>query len=124
MLDNKISAGTQYGDLKGNVSIDSHTGGGLFEFAKKNGIDTEEYFPISIGVYKEGDFESVTIDTVNVASSYDGLKEYLASNPAPLPVKRFTLNVSLNDYLKFIKRFSFVATFNEELIGQEIRIGE
>ena len=124
MLDNKISAGTQYGDLKGNVAIDGHTGTGLFEFAKQNGIDTEEYFPISIGVYKEGDFESVAIDAVKVASSYDGLKEYLASNPGPLPVKRFRLDVGLNDYLNFIKRFSFVATFNEELIGQEIRIEE
>lgn len=122
MQENKISAGTQYGDLKGNVSIDGNMGNdALFSFAKENGINTDEYFPISIGVYKEGKYESISIDTSTIASSYDEIKKYLRENPdQPLPVKRFNLDVNLEDYLNFIKRFSFVVTFNDELMGQAI----
>src|SRR5919106_96122 len=72
MEDTQISAGVQYGDLKGNVAIDGHQGNPIFDIARANGINTDEYFPIALGVYKEGDFASVAIDTVKIASSIDG----------------------------------------------------
>ena len=41
---------TKYGDYKGYVSIDTHSGTDLFNLCKDNGIDTKKYFPIGFTI--------------------------------------------------------------------------
>ena len=104
MEDQTISAGVQYGDLKGNVAIDGHNGSPLFDIAKEFGINTNEYFPISIGMYKEGEHETFAIDTVKIASTSDGILAYLKEHPESLPVYRSKVEASFEQI--FQKRVS------------------
>jgi hypothetical protein len=122
MLDNKISAGTRNNDLTGLIAIDRSESANLKAIAEKNGIDTSKYLPISIGVDKEDCFEKVYLDTVEIASDYAELEEYLAQNTGALPVKRFELSMLLTDYLNMVKHFSLVATTNPKLLGKDIRL--
>jgi hypothetical protein len=124
MLEHKIAAGTQNNDLTGLIAIDREQSANLVAIAEKNGIDTSRYLPISIGVNKEECFEKVFLDTVEVASTYEELKDYLAKNPGALPVKRFELSMLLTDYLNIVKRFSLVAAINKDLLGIDIRLIE
>ena len=126
-MDNRIEASTQYNDLRGTCAIDEHPEKGWRQFAATHGVDVEKYFPISFGVYKEGNFESVDIDAVEkdkVASNYKELQNYLEEHGPPIPVVRFHLNATLSDCFDFMKRFTFVVTFNEDLEGAEISIQE
>lgn len=121
MLDDKMLASAQYNDLKGNVAIDGHEGPNLSEFARKHGIDTNKYLPIGISIFKAGDFEIVSICTVSFALNRNDLKQYIAQNSGPIPIKRFNLDgVTLNDYLESTKRFNFLAVVDEKLMGRDI----
>lgn len=123
MGNSRISAGTQYGDYKGNVSVDRKDGKDpLIDFARDNGVDIEKYFLLSATYYNENYNSHVTIIATTIASDYAGVAEYIKSNKEPMPVKQFTIDISLEDYLKYMKRFSFMITFQDALIGQEINI--
>jgi len=55
---------------------------------------------------------------------FKDINEWIANKNEPLPVKQFLIDISLEDYLKYMKRFSFMITSHDALIGQEITIIE
>jgi hypothetical protein len=123
-----FTSATQYGDIKGNVTIDGMMGGNLSEFAKNNGINTDQYFPIGIEIYVgENDFQSLSIiaidkNAIGLGTTYDNVKTYLEQNEE-VDVKKIDLpNTTLNDYLKLCKRFSIAASSIPELMHKTINI--
>lgn len=123
-----FTSSTQYGDIKGNITIDGMMGGNLSEFAKANGINTSQYFPIGIEIYLgENDFQSISIiavdkNAIGLGTTYENVKVYLEQNEE-VDVKKIDLpNATLNDYLKLCKRFSIVASSIPELMNKTINI--
>jgi len=119
---------TQYGDIKGNITIDGFDGENLHDFAKDNSINTNQFFPIGIEIYRsEHGNESISIiaiDTISVgiSSTYENIKDYFNENEN-VNVKRIDLpNATLNDYLKKCKRLSISAVSLPELMNKKIDI--
>jgi len=125
MENTKILATTHYGDYKGNVAVDkADLKNPLRDFAKDNGIDIKKYFLLSAIYNYQKHVSYVEIIATTVASDYDSIREYILNHEKPLPVKRFTIDISLENYLKYMKRFSFMLPSHSDFIGQEINILE
>lgn len=123
-----FTSSTQYGDIKGNVSIDGFDGINLHDFAETYGIDTTQYFPIGIEIYiGQNEYQSISIvaidmNTVGIGTTYDNIKIYLESNDK-IDVKKIDCpNATLNDYLKICKRFSLAAASLPELMNKTMNI--
>jgi hypothetical protein len=123
-----FTSSTQYGDIKGNVTIDGFSSGNLHDFAKDNSINTNQYFPVGIKIYRgENGHESISIiavDTaaVGIGTTYDNIKDYFDQNE-DVDVKRIDLpNATFEDYLKKCKRFSIAAASLPELMNKKINI--
>lgn len=119
---------TQYGDLKGNITIDGFDGNNLHDFAQVNGVNTSQYFPIGLNIYiGENGFQNISIvaidlGAVGIGSTYDNIKTYIDSNEE-IDVKKFDCpNATLDDYLKMCKRFSIAAASLPELMNKTINI--
>lgn len=119
---------TQYGDLKGNITIDGFDGRNLHDFAQANGVNTSQYFPIGIDIYiGDHGHQSISIVTIDVGavgigSTYDNIKEYLENNEE-INVKKIDCpNATLNDYLKHCKRFSIAAASLPELMDKTMNL--
>ena len=123
-----FTSSTQYGDIKGDVTIDGMMGGNLSEFAKANGIDTNQYFPIGIDIYVgENKYQSISIiavdkNEIGLGTTYENVKVYLEENEE-VDVKKINLpNATLDDYFKLCKRFSISASSIPELMNKKINI--
>jgi len=123
-----FTSGTQYGDIKGNITVDGFDSGNLHEFAEDNNVDTSQYFPIGIEINRgEHGHESISItaiDTVavGIGSTYDNIKDYFDQNEV-VNVKRIDLpNATFQDYLKKCKRFSIAAASLPELMNKQTNI--
>ena len=123
-----FTSGTQYGDIKGNITIDGFDSGNLHDFAEDNSINTSQYFPIGIEIYRgEHGHESISIiaiDTaaVGIGTTYDNIKDYLNQNE-DVDVKRIDLpNATFEDYLKKCKRLSISAAALPELMNKKMNI--
>ena len=123
----KFTSSTQYGDIKGNVTIDGHGNPNLHDFAEKYGIDTKKYFPIAIDIYRGISHESIYIiavetDLFGSGTNYSNIPDYL-QNDTDAFVKKIELkDATIEDYLKECKRFNLVASSIPELINLEIDI--
>jgi hypothetical protein len=108
-----FSANVQYGDLKGGVSIDEGDLKGLHDFAQNNGINVQQYFPIGVSFYiGENGFVSTIIITIDVVThsipgNYDNIKDFIEQNN-PVPVVKFDISKSFEDFLQYIKRVNIV----------------
>lgn len=123
MENSRILATTKYGEYKGNISVDGEFDKNpLTDFARDNGVNLEKYFPLSATYCSEKNNSRVEIIATAVASDYKGVEEYIKNHQKPLPVNLFIVDISLKDYLAYMKRFSFMITFQDSLIGQEINI--
>ncbi len=123
MSDTKILATTQYGDHKGNISLDKEDFKSPFlELIKDKNIDKEKYFPLSITFNKNGKHQTINVDTTEVALNYNDLKIYLENNTEPLAITRFSFDMNINEFLEYSKRFSFNITINTNLNEQDIHI--
>lgn len=123
-----FSSATQYGDIKGDVTIDGTMGGNLHDFAKDNGINTDKYFPVGINIYLgDNGHQSISIiaidvEQIGIGSTYDNIKDYMESNEE-IDIKKFNLpNATFEDYLRICKRFSIAATSIPELMNKKINI--
>ncbi len=123
-----FTSSTQYGDITGNITIDGMIGGNLSEFARINGIDTEQFFPIGIQIYLGvNNFQDISIivvdkNAIGLGTTYENVKVYLEENEE-VDVKKINLpNATLNDYLKLCKRFSIAASLLPELMNKKINI--
>ena len=120
-----LNANVQYDDLKGTVAIDNNDMNGLFEFAKKYGIDTKKYYLIGLNYTKEQSYEYISIYATSKAHNYDDVEQLLSSleNDDFLEVVEFKINnITLDDYLPFVKRLNFVVTSHQNLISKTILV--
>ena len=127
-MEEVFTSSTQYGDIKGDITIDGQISGNLHEFSKDNNIDTDKYFPIGIEIYiGENKYQNIDIiaidkEAIGLGSKYENIKIYLEENDKP-DVKKINIpNATLDDYLKFCKRFSISATSIPELMNKTINI--
>jgi len=127
-MEEVFTSSTQYGDIKGNVTIDGQMSNNLHEFSKNYKIDTEKYFPIGIDIYiGENKYQNIDIiaidkDVIGLGLKYENIKAYLEENDKP-DVKKINIpNATLDDYLKFCKRFSISASSIPELMNKTINI--
>lgn len=123
-----FTSSTQYGDLKGNITIDGFMGGNLHDFAKAYGINTSQYFPIGIDIYigqnghQNISIVAIDVGAVGIGSTYDNIKVYIESNDI-IDVKKIDCpNATLDDYLKVCKRFSITAAALPELMNKTMNI--
>jgi hypothetical protein len=125
MGNSRILAETQHSNYKGNISVgNAYDKDPLIDFARDNGIDVEKYLPLSAIYYNEKYSSHVAVITSILGMDFKDINEWIANKNKPLPVKQFLIDISLEDYLKYMKRFSFMITSHDALIGQEITITE
>lgn len=121
-----FTSSTQYGDLKGNISIDSEINGDLHEFAKKHGVNTDKYFPVGIDIFihvrgtASISILAVDFDNLKQDPTYDNLKQYLEENEEIDIIEIDLNNATFEDYLKECKRVNIVATSIPGLLNHKI----
>ena len=109
-----ISAGTQYGDLKGTASADYALPAFLSDFAEKHAVDTEKYEAIGIELYT-GDpatrgerFVRATILALERAtldgSGHDAIQRHLDGTVEP-KITKISFSVSIEEFLDAFKMF-------------------
>lgn len=118
MLNDMLRASVQYGDFDGTAAADHHDQRGLWDLAKKYGVDTDKYFVFGIDIYvgeTHGDEPAhsnvsiLAIDTQVVgANSVDSIQEYVDNNQGVLPYVEFGIDANFEEVLRFFKRFSVV----------------
>jgi hypothetical protein len=115
-----LAASVQYNDIKGQVALDENDNSGIQELAKQNGIDIDTNFPIAFYLHAwDSDKPSVSIITTATAhDGYDNVKDYIQNND-PIEVKKFTFELSYNDFFKYFKRVSIVGTPIDIAMGKE-----
>lgn len=91
---------------------------GLSGFAQECGIDTTRYLPFGVEIYvgepgymitveQRTIIEILAFDQTVVGASGESREEYLAS-AGSLPYVRFNTKASLEDALRYIKRFNVI----------------
>jgi hypothetical protein len=113
VMETKLEASTQYGDMKGTVAIDWPDVVHFGEFLKEYGIDTKRFLPVAVEVYAGEFSESISvygIEKSTIADNVDGIVEYARRHNDKLPVTKFDLECSFNELIKATKRFNLIAT--------------
>ena len=114
-----FKAGTQYGDCKGTSSADDADGThDLHNYMKTKGLVTDSEFIIAselwVGENHGGGLGRVGV-TVYLLDKPDhaSVKVALDSISDPIPVRTVKLEVTLEEYLGFFKRFNVMLTRKE-----------
>jgi len=105
---------TQYGDMKGVISIDGHNGvSELYELCEKNNIKRKDYFLIGFGFEEDtldgvDSYDSIMcyvllLDKKNYPSTYDELEKLFTHNPKADVIKK-SFEVKYSELYKYIKR--------------------
>ena len=115
MPDDTLHTETQCNDLVGAVSVDGWSAPPLHDLARAIGIDTEQYWPVSVAFHASGlggqrPFFDVVVDVVDrslFGHTFDDLSRYVSERQGRVQTIRFTrTNVDLLEILKPIKRLS------------------
>lgn len=110
----KVTSATQYGDLKGTISLDGYSGSFLHDLKKKINVP-EKYFPLGLEVYAgepgtNHSYLSMTLyaaDTTLVGNNADAIKAFAASK-GNIEVESFEVKLPIGEILPLIKRCSVV----------------
>jgi hypothetical protein len=118
-----FTSGTQYGDIKGNITMDEQHAKGLHAIATANGVNINVDFPIAFDLYiGENDFVNLSVYTVERNNNdYETAKE-LVDNNDPIPVKKVDINISVADFFKHFKRINITASPMDGVIGKDYTI--
>jgi hypothetical protein len=118
MLNDMLKASVQYGDFDGTAAADHHDRRGLWDLAKKYGVDIDKYFVFGIDIFvgealgdepAHANVSILAIDTQVVgANSVDSIQEYVDNNQGVLPYVEFGIDANLEEVLRFFKQFSVV----------------
>lgn len=108
---------TQYNDMKGLISIDTHSGANLFDLCKDNGIDMKHYFLLGFGLSEFtldgiGKIDKVScsvllLDKSKYGNNFDEISNKIRSLDA-VDVEKKTFTINYTDLGKYIKRFDFL----------------
>lgn len=109
---------TQYNDMEGLISIDTHEGSNIFELCRDNGINMEHYFLIGFGLSEftldgigRGDnvyCSVLLLDKSKYGDSFDNISNKIRSLDC-VDVEKKTFTIKYTDLGKYIKRFDFLA---------------
>lgn len=121
-MDNFTSS-TQYGDIRGNVTMDEQHAKGLHEIATANGVNIDIDFPIAFDLYiGENGYASLSIYTVKRDNNdYKTAKDFV-DNHNPIPVNKVDISMSVTDFFKHFKRISITASPMDGVIGKDYTI--
>lgn len=109
-----IRATTQYGDMKGEISIDWHNSGlDLIEFAESLGFKASDYFLVGISFYR-GEHGGIYIsfygvDKKEIGDDFEEISSFAKKNNNTLPVIEFKTEAELEDLQRYLKRVSIKA---------------
>jgi hypothetical protein len=113
-MSNEVRAVTQYGDMRGTISIDGWDGVSLIGIGAVAG---KGYLPVAIEFYGESQIRRgkhhfncyvLAVDeSILDKSAPDGLKSYIREH-GELPVFRFRSSVKLEKVIPLLKRISIV----------------
>jgi hypothetical protein len=127
-----FQAGTQYGDWKGTAAADEHgadtTFDELFEATGKVEPDKEimigfEFYYIEGSFYLAGYFHRKPAE--NESGWYPTLNEEFQRQDAPIKVKKVRVEITLEQFFKYFKRFNVVLVDSAlDITGREYEITE
>lgn len=131
----ELVASVQYNDFKGTSAADERDLSGLHAFAEKHGINCREYFLYGVTFYigenhgrglPEPSVSFLVFDKVVAGNTFEEVKAYIRSHSHAVPLKRFRIKVSLEQFFDAFKRFDVCllkaglpADFTPEIIDEE-----
>lgn len=117
ILDRHVS--TRYGDYKGSIQIDFHSGTELFQLCKDNGIDTEKYFVMGFGLSESttqgigrSDEVGITLllaDKSQYGNSFDEIEKKVSDNGGKIELIKKRVYLPYTYLGRYIKRYEFLA---------------
>lgn len=118
----QFKASVQYQDFDGTAAADNADQADLHSFLQAKGLLQGAEFLIAaslwIGENKDGKIGMVNISAhLFQNGDYDTTLAALAATPDPIPVRTVRLEVSLEEYIGFFKRFAVVLTRRGMNIG-------
>lgn len=119
----QISASAQYDDFVGQAAADVSDGiASISSYLKGKELINDGEFVIAINFYSGSNgFLSISA-VVAPLDGYDSVPAWLADNADPLPARKVTLDVSLDEFFDLFKRFNVViAPKGLDIIGRSIR---
>lgn len=124
-----FQAGVQYNDMKGSAAADRHDEHTLSTYLNDNNLISADEMLIAIELYS-GETHNRTQDSpvsvtaiVATGEGYDSISAAVESG-APLKVRKIDLEMPLNEFFGFFKRFSVTISKNSLLEGQKITFDE
>lgn len=74
----ELKASVQYNDMKGTIAVDWADQRGFWRFVSDFGVDTDQYFPFGVNVYRGGAGKSfvsiLLVETAAVGGSFDAVQ--------------------------------------------------
>jgi hypothetical protein len=109
---------TQYGDYRGIVSVDTHSGSELFKLCADFGIDTKKNFPVGfkideetfsgIGENDEGLYVTVFTVDIELLGNHDTIESEILKNGGRLIVRENELTIPYEYLGKYFKRLQLL----------------
>ncbi len=119
-MEEKLIAERYRNHYFGDVTLEDNIKKNPFQgLAKDSGIDLTSQFLLGVTFLKNDISQTVIFTVTDVGTLYEEIKEYLKTNDS-IPCKKYHIDMDINEFIKYTKRFSFMYTFTEELIGQDI----
>ena len=119
-----FTASVQYNDLKGTAAADRADVGGASKWLKDNGYINDEEYVIGISMFA-GENYGTHHDPISVEFLVSGLKgfnnipEMIKTVGEPIEVKQIIVEMNLNDFIGFFKRFEVALSISGMLEGIE-----
>ncbi len=104
-----FKANVQYNDWEGTCASDNADIKKISDFLKENDYISKNDFLIAIRLYAT-DISKITITALTYNGiNCDDIKKEI-DNLETIPVKSTEINISIEDFFKFFKRFSLILT--------------
>jgi hypothetical protein len=103
-------AETQFNEMTGTASADTHSGIELSELLKSKGVDNTRYLPVGFsfsGIPPES-FVVYAVDMNVTKPGFDNIAEYAVKQDGVLPIVEFNIDIGLDEMAKYIKRLEVV----------------
>ena len=130
-----FESGVQYGDYKGNVSIDGFTGPSLHELCREKKVLPSGYFPVGAELYMDNTFQReqdklfsctvFAVDSDQIGHSAEEIGN-LAKRDGHLRVFSFPCELTEAEVRQYFKRVSiaFMDRWLDEIPGFELQVVE
>ena len=119
----EICAKTQYQDLVGNVVADcSDHIASISHYMEERRLIGQEEFVIAIDLYVNQGGSPIVNAIVAPVEGYDSVPAWLAANADPLPARKVSMELSIEEFFSLFKRFNVVmAPKGLNVLGRRIQ---